>query len=137
MSVLSAVEYQGFWGSIGDLIWWFLSLFILLTYIMAVFSVIADLFRDRNMGGFAKVIWVLFLVFVPFLSVLVYLIARGRGMAERSASQMQQMKQAQDSYIQEVAGTSPADQIARAKELLDAGTISQEEFDKLKARALS
>jgi membrane protease subunit (stomatin/prohibitin family) len=58
-------------------------------------------------------------------------------MAERSASQMQQMKQAQDSYIQEVAGTSPADQIARAKELLDAGTISQEEFDKLKARALS
>ena len=137
MSVLFAVEYEGFWGSIGDLIWWFLSIFVLLTYIMAVFSIFGDLFRDHKLGGFAKAVWAFFLIFVPFITALVYLIARGRGMSERSAAQVKQFKEAQDSYIQEVAGTSPAEQIARAKELLDAGTISEEEFQHLKTRALS
>ena len=137
MNVLSVVEYQGFWGSFGDLIWWFLSIFVLFAYIMAVFSVISDLFRDHTLNGWWKAVWVVFLIFVPFLTVLIYLIARGRGMSERSAAQAKQFKDAQDAYIQQVAGTTPTDEIARAKELLDAGSITEAEFQQLKARALS
>ena len=76
------------------------------------------------------------MIFIPFLTVLIYLIVRGRGMAERNAAAAVEMKAAQDSYIRDVAGSSPADQIARAKELLDSGAISQAEFDSLKAKAL-
>lgn len=137
MNVLSVVEYQGFWGSFGDLIWWFLSIFVLFAYIMAVFSVISDLFRDHTLNGWWKAVWVVFLIFVPFLTVLIYLIARGRGMSERSAAQAKQFKEAQDAYIQQVAGSTPTDEIARAKELLDAGSITEAEFQQLKARALS
>lgn len=137
MNALAVVEYQGFWGSFGDLIWWFLSLFVLFAYIMAVFSVITDLFRDHTLNGWWKAVWVVFLIFVPFLTVIVYLIARGRGMSERSAAQAKQFKDAQDAYIQQVAGSSPADEIARAKALLDAGTITAAEFEQLKARALA
>lgn len=137
MNVLSVVEYQGFWGSFGDLIWWFLSIFVLFAYIMAVFSVISDLFRDHTLNGWWKALWVVFLIFVPFLTVLIYLIARGRGMSERSAAQVKQFKDAQDAYIQQVAGSSPTDEIARAKDLLDAGSITEAEFQQLKARALS
>lgn len=137
MNVLSVVEYQGFWGSFGDLIWWFLSIFVLFAYIMAVFSVISDLFRDHTLNGWWKAVWVVFLIFVPFLTVLIYLIARGRGMSERSAAQAKQFKDAQDAYIQQVAGKTPTDEIARAKELLDAGSITEAEFQQLKARALS
>lgn len=137
MNVLSVVEYQGFWGSFGDLIWWFLSIFVLFAYIMAVFSVISDLFRDHTLNGGWKAVWVVFLIFVPFVTVLIYLIARGRGMAERSAAQMKQFKDAQDAYIQQVAGSTPTDEIARAKELLDAGSVTEAEFQQLKARALS
>ena len=137
MNVLSVVEYQGFWGSFGDLIWWFLSIFVLFAYIMAVFSVISDLVRDHTLNGWWKAVWVVFLIFVPFLTVLIYLIARGRGMSERSAAQAKQFKDAQDAYIQQVAGSTPTDEIARAKELLDAGSITEAEFQQLKARALS
>ena len=137
MNVLSVVEYQGFWGSFGDLIWWFLSIFVLFAYIMAVFSVISDLFRDHTLNGWWKAVWVVFLIFVPFLTVLIYLIARGRRMSERSAAQAKQFKDAQDAYIQQVAGSTPTDEIARAKELLDAGSITEAEFQQLKARALS
>ena len=137
MNVLSVVEYQGFWGSFGDLIWWFLSIFVLFAYIMAVFSVISDLFRDHTLNGWWKAVWVVFLIFVPFLTVLIYLIARGRGMSERSAAQAKQFKDAQDAYIQQVAGSTPTDEIARAKELLDDGSITEAEFQQLKARALS
>lgn len=133
----NAVEYHGFWGSLGDLIWWFLTFFIFFAYLMALFSVISDLFRDRKLNGWLKALWIIFLVFIPFLTLLVYLIARGPGMAQRSAAQMQQVKDAQDAYIQQVAGASPADEIAKAKSLLDAGTITQEDYDKIKAKALS
>ncbi|MFT3799512.1 SHOCT domain-containing protein [Microbacterium sp.] len=133
----ATVEYHGFWGSLGDLIWWFLTFFIFFAYLMALFSVISDLFRDRELNGWLKAIWVVFLVFVPFLTLLVYLIARGPGMARRSAAQAQQFQDAQDAYIKSVTGTSPTDQIAQAKSLLDAGAISQAEFDALKAKALS
>ncbi|WP_051191599.1 SHOCT domain-containing protein [Microbacterium luticocti] len=133
-----AVEYHGFWGSFWDLIWWFFAVFILFAYIFALFAVISDLFRDRKLNGWFKALWIIFLIFVPFLTLLVYMIARGRGMAERSAAQAQQAQQAADAYIKNVAGSaSPADEIAKAKALLDAGTITPAEYEALKAKALA
>jgi hypothetical protein len=133
----AAVEYQGFWGSFFDLIWWFLTFFIFVGYLFALFAVISDLFRDRNLSGGWKAVWVFFLIFFPIVTVLVYLIARGRGMGDRQVAAAQQYKAAQDDYIKSVAGTSPAEQIAQAKSLLDSGTITQAEFDALKAKALA
>src|SRR6266511_564274 len=101
-----------------------------------LFHILGDLFRDHSLSGGAKTLWVLFLVFVPFLAVFVYLIARGQGMAERAAARQQQAQQQFDGYVRNVAASgdaSPTEQIARAKELLDAGTIDQTEFDRLKA----
>jgi hypothetical protein len=134
------IEYQGFWGSFWDLIWWFLWAFAFVAYLFALFAIIGDLFRDHKMKGWAKALWIIFLIFVPFLTALVYLIARGGGMAERGAAQAQAIQRAQDDYIKSVAGGahhSPADEIAKAKALLDAGTITPEEYERLKSRVLA
>ena len=136
MRFIDAVEYQGFWGSIGDLIWWFLWAFVFFTYLMALFAVIGDLFRDHELSGWWKAVWIIFLIFVPFLTLLVYLIARGKGMAERGAAQAREYKAAQDQYIKSVASASPSEEIAKAKSLLDSGAITQAEFDAIKAKAL-
>ena len=103
---------------------------------MALFSIFTDLFRDRKLNGWAKAAWFVFLIFLPFVTALVYLIARGRGMGERQAEQIREVKQAQDDYIRQVAG-GPAAEIAEAKKLLDSGAITQAEFEALKARALA
>lgn len=137
MRFIETFEYQGFWGSFWDLIWWFLLVFAFFAYLFALFAIIADLFRDHKLNGWWKAVWIVFLIFVPFLTALVYLIARGNGMARRSAAQASEYQQAQNEYIRHVAGTSPAEEIAKAKSLLDAGTISQAEYDSLKAKALS
>jgi len=142
MRIIEAVttdyEYQGFWGSFGDIIWWFLWIFFFMAYLFALFAVIGDLFRDHKLNGWWKAVWIIFLIFVPFLTLLVYLIARGNGMAKRSAKEASELQSAQDAYIKSVAGggASPADEIAKAKGLLDAGTITQAEYDALKAKAL-
>lgn len=133
----AAVEYHGFWGSFWDLIWWFLWAFIFVSYLFALFAIIGDLFRDRNLSGGWKAVWIFFLIFFPIITALVYLIARGKGMGERQVAAAQQYKAAQDDYIKSVAGTSPAEQISQAKSLLDSGAISQAEFDALKAKALA
>ncbi|AWB90472.1 hypothetical protein C2138_01460 [Salinibacterium hongtaonis] len=104
---------------------------------MALFSIIADLFRDRELSGWWKAVWLLFLFVVPFLTALVYLIARGRGMAERQYEQVAQAQSATDNYIRTVAGSNPSDEIATAKSLLDSGAITPTEYETLKARALS
>jgi hypothetical protein len=109
---------------------------------MVLFHILGDLFRDHTLSGVTKTLWVLFLVFLPFLAALVYLLTRGKGMAERAAARQQQAQEQFDGYVRSVATTgdaaaSPAEQIARAKELLDAGTIDQAEFDRLKAKALA
>ena len=144
MHILDAVtngyEYQGFWGSFWDIIWWFLWIFFFMAYLFALFAVIGDLFRDHTLNGWWKAVWIIFLIFVPFLTLLVYLIARGNGMAQRGAKQAAELQSAQDAYIKSVAGSggaSAADEIAKAKGLLDAGTITQAEYDALKAKALS
>lgn len=135
--IADTVEYQGFWGSFWDLIWWFLWAFIFVSYLFALFAIIGDLFRDRKLGGWGKAVWIFFLIFFPIITALVYLIARGKGMGERQVAAAQQYKDAQDDYIKSVAGSSPTDQIAQAKSLLDSGAITPAEFDALKAKALA
>src|SRR5215207_1745918 len=122
--------------SFWDLFWWFFWVYVFIAYLMVLFSIVADIFRDHSMNGWLKAVWIIFLVFFPFITALVYLIARGRGMAERSGREVRQVRASQDDYIRSVAGASSADEIAKAKALLDAGTISQSEFDLLKSKAV-
>ena len=126
-----------FWNNVWNIIWLFFWSFAFIAYLFALFAVIGDLFRDRKLNGWWKALWIIFLIFLPFLTVLVYLIARGNGMAERQAQVVQQAQKETDTYIKTVAGHSAADEIAKAKGLLDAGTISQQEFEQLKAKALA
>ncbi|MEJ1230538.1 MAG: SHOCT domain-containing protein [Galbitalea sp.] len=124
------------WNNLWDVIWFFFWTFAFISYLFALFSIIADLFRDHKLNGWFKAIWVIFLIFVPFLTALVYLIARGRGMAERSQKEAKQVQTATDDYIRSVSGVSAPDEIVKAKALLDQGTITQAEFESLKAKAL-
>ncbi|UOQ87626.1 SHOCT domain-containing protein [Agromyces endophyticus] len=129
---------MNFWNNFWDLIWWFFWAFAFIAYLFALFAIIGDLFRDHKLNGWWKAVWIIFLIFVPFLTALIYLIARGRGMAERSARDAQAAQDAADAYIRQTAGASSAsDEIAKAKALLDAGTITQAEYDALKAKALA
>lgn len=127
---------MSFWGSFWDIIWWFFLAFIFISYLFALFAIVADLFRDRKLNGWWKAVWIVFLIFVPFLTALVYLIARGSGMAERSNAEAANARSAADAYIQQVAGASPSEEIAKAKALLDSGTITAEEYNTIKAKVL-
>jgi ABC-type multidrug transport system fused ATPase/permease subunit len=123
---------------LGELLWSLLVIFFMVTYFMMLFYVIVDLFRDDELGGVTKAIWLIVLLFFPFITLLVYMIARGDGMAKRSFQQAQKAQADFDTYVQSVApASSPADQIASAKALHDQGAITQEEFDVLKAKALA
>jgi hypothetical protein len=127
-----------FWENFWDLIWWFLWAFVFIAYLFALFAIIGDLFRDHKLSGWWKAVWIIFLIFVPFLTALIYLIARGNGMAERSQKEAKQYQAATDQYIRQTVGAaSPSDEIAKAKALLDSGTITQAEYDQLKAKALA
>ena len=122
----------------SDFFWLLIWSFFFVCYLLVLFQIIADLFRDKDLSGWWKALWVIFLIFFPFLAAVIYLIARGRGMAERQAGAARSAQAATDQYIQSVAGKgNPADQIASAKSLLDSGTITQDEFDKLKQKALA
>lgn len=125
-----------FWSTLGNTVWYALMIVVFISYLLALFSIVGDLFRDRELSGGWKAVWIFFLVFFPIITALVYLIARGGGMAKRSEAQARVTKEATDEYIRSVSG-SPADEIARAKALLDAGTITAEEYAQLKAKALS
>ena len=125
-----------FWNNFWNIIWLFFWSFAFIAYLFALFAIISDLFRDHKLNGWWKALWIIFLIFVPFLTALVYLIARGPGMAERSQREARQVQQSTDAYIREVATSSPSDEIAKAKALLDAGTITPEEFAHLKSVAL-
>lgn len=116
--------------------WLVIEIFLLLTYLTVLFQIFGDLFRDRSTGGLTKALWLLLLFVAPLLGALIYLLVRGRGMAERSAAVAERTKAAADAYIREVAA-SPAQEIAQAKQLLDAGTITQDEFAGLKSKALA
>jgi len=119
--------------------------FLFFAWFMCLWWVFGDLFRSPDLGGLAKTLWTLFLIFLPWLGIFIYLIARGSGMTARAMESQKQMRAAQDDYIRSVAsregastgGGSAADQITSAKSLLDSGTITQTEFDQLKAKALA
>ncbi|MCW2533260.1 MAG: hypothetical protein JWP62_2830 [Blastococcus sp.] len=123
--------------SFWDVVWFIVISFAFVAYLMVMFSIITDLFRDRSVSGAAKAAWVVALIFLPLITSLVYLITRGSGMAERAARGAEVARQQQDAYIREAAGhTTPADQIAQARAMFDAGVISQQEYDALKTKAL-
>jgi ABC-type multidrug transport system fused ATPase/permease subunit len=120
-----------------DLIWTIIIIYALFVVIMMLVSIVADLFRDHELSGWAKAGWVILLLVFPLLGILIYLIARHEGMAERAAAQQKAAKAEFDSYVRETAGGGGAAQeIAAAKDLLDSGAITQEEYDALKAKAL-
>jgi hypothetical protein len=118
----------------GDFLWFLLWSFYFIAYIFVVVLIITDLFRDHELNGWGKAVWVIALLIVPFITALVYLIARGKGMAARNAQRQGVVAESDDYHPS--ASATPADDIAKAKELLDAGTISQGEFDALKSKAL-
>jgi ABC-type multidrug transport system fused ATPase/permease subunit len=122
----------------GDVLLWMFEFFLFVIWFWLLLTIFTDLFRDHELSGGVKALWVIFVVLVPYIGILVYLIARGRGMADRAAKAQARAQEQMNAQIREVAGTSPspADQIAQAKSLLDSGTIDQAEFNKLKARAL-
>jgi hypothetical protein len=123
------------WNNSWDVIWFFFWIFAYTAYLFALFGIIIDLFRDRKLSGWAKALWIIFLIFVPFLTALVYLIARGRGMAERRAGEFVPVRE-DDEYTGSRPLANPAQEIEKAKNLLDQGVISQGEFDAIKNKAL-
>jgi ABC-type multidrug transport system fused ATPase/permease subunit len=124
---------SNFW----DVVWLMVSTFFFVAYLIIMFQIVVDLFRDDELGGGSKVLWVIGLIFLPVLTAIIYIVARGQGMATRQRASMQRARSDTEAYIKGVAGRTPAAEIAEAKALLDAGTISQAEFDRLKAKALS
>ena len=126
-------EVSNFW----DLMWLIVSTFVFIAYLLVLFHIVIDLFRDTELGGLCEGPVDHRAHLLPVLTALLYIVARGSGMAGRQRAAMQRAKSDTESYIRDVAGKSPADQIADAKRLLDAGTINQDEFAKLKAKALA
>lgn len=120
-----------------DFFWLLLWSFFFVAYLMVLFQVLGDLFRD-DMSGWLKAVWIIALILVPFVALLIYLIVRGKGMAERQAGAVRQMREQTDAHIRDVASTGSAtEQISSAKALLDSGAITAEEFEQLKRKALA
>jgi Short C-terminal domain/Phospholipase_D-nuclease N-terminal len=119
-----------------DVLWTMILFFAWVAWIWIAITVLIDIFRRDDIGGWGKAGWVVFVIVLPFLGVLVYLIAQHDGMRERSERQVQTQKAAFDQYVRDAAGGSAAE-IAKAKELLDSGAITQSEFDAIKAKAVS
>ncbi|WP_062314449.1 SHOCT domain-containing protein [Demequina rhizosphaerae] len=135
-----------FFGNFLNILWWSLWLTVWIMFIFLIIRFVIDAWRDEGIGVFAKIVWTLFLVLVPVLGALVYLLARGRGMAERDQAAARDYRAEEveytrslmydDAAIDTLRQQGPASEIATAKELLDAGAISPEEFERLKSRAL-
>ena len=124
--------------SFWEFFWFVLWTFVLFAYLMVLFQIVIDLFRDHALSGWAKAAWIIGLIFLPFLTALIYVIARGPRMSERQLAAAQQAKRDTDTYIRDVAGSkSAAAHIADAKALLDSGAITEAEFQTLKAKALA
>ena len=125
-----------FLNSVWDWFWFLFWMFAYVAYIFALVYILIDIFRDRELNGWAKAAWTIFLIFVPFITALVYLIARGNGMAERAGRKQREYQEYSEEYIRSVSFANPADEIAKAKALLDAGTITQGEFEAIKNKAI-
>jgi putative oligomerization/nucleic acid binding protein/phospholipase D-like protein len=124
--------------TLGDALLTVLEIFLFVIYFWILITIFGDLFRDHQLSGWAKAGWVVLIFFVPFLGMLIYLIARGEGMRERAVKEQADMRKHMDAYVRETAGTgSAADELAKLSDLKDKGAISQEEFDRAKAKLLS
>jgi hypothetical protein len=125
-------------NSFSDFFWLLVWAFVFACYLIVLFQIVSDLFRDRDMSGWWKAVWIIFLIIAPFLSALIYVIARGRGMAERHQEAQGGRRRDEEAYVPPpvMKIDNPAGQIATAQQLLDSGTISQTEFDQLKQKAL-
>jgi hypothetical protein len=121
----------------GELLLVVVEIFLFVVWIWILFTIISDLFRDHKMSGWGKALWILFLVFIPFLTGLVYLIVRGSGMRDRAIKAQTDAKKHFDEYVREQAGASPADELHKLNELREKGALSQEEFDQAKGKLLA
>ena len=121
-----------------EVFWTMLIFFAFVVWLWILFTVMVDIFRRHDTSGFVKVLWIIFIIIVPYFGVFVYLIAEHNGMTERAIKQQKQAQKEVDSYVQSVAAKSdPAEQIAKGKQLLEAGTITQAEFEQIKQKALA
>ena len=131
--MLLAGEY-----GVGQALWTMMWFFIFFIWIMLLFRIFADIFRSRDMGGFAKTLWVLFVVLLPFLGVFIYVIVRGRSMSERDVADAKAQNEAFRTYVQQTASSGgTADELTKLAELKNSGAITQAEFDAAKAKALA
>ena len=134
LETMLAADYPSFFS----VLWTMFMFFLFVIWIWILITVFADIFRRKDIGGGMKAIWIIFVIVLPYLGVLVYLIANHDGMADRNIAQMQKQQQATDAYIQSVAGSGgAAAEIEKAKGLLDSGAITQAEFDAIKQKALA
>jgi Short C-terminal domain/Phospholipase_D-nuclease N-terminal len=124
--------------SFWDVVWFIFISFAFVAYLMVLFSIIGDLFRDRDTSGWIKAIWIVMLIVLPLLTALVYVVNKDEDMARRSNESLERQRREQESYIHEVTAhtRNPAEDIAKAREMLDAGIITQAEFERLKEKAL-
>jgi len=126
--------------SLGEFLWSLLVIYFIFFYFMILFRILGDLFSDREASGWVKTGWIVALLVVPFISMFVYLITRVKAMTERSVAHAQAVDAANQDYIRQVAGSSaaviPSQQIAQARDLLNTGAITQDEFETIKAKAL-
>ncbi len=121
-----------------EVFWTMLVFFAFIVWIWLLFTVIADIFRRHETSGFVKVLWLIFIIVIPYFGVFIYIIIEHNGMSERAIKQQEAAKSEFDQYVQSVAAKDdPTQQIAKAKELLDSGTITQAEFDQMKQKALA
>ena len=128
------MDWSSFWG----VLWYTILVFAFIAYLILLFMILTDLFRDRTVSGPLKVLWIVALVVFPYLTAFAYVLARGRGMTERSQAAAVAADQASQEYIREAVGkASPAEQIVTAKSLLDAGVVTPAEYETLKAKALA
>jgi Short C-terminal domain/Phospholipase_D-nuclease N-terminal len=123
--------------SFGQVMWTMLVFFAWIIFFWLLFVVFGDLFRRRDISGWGKAGWTVFVILLPFLGILIYLIAEGKGMGERRLEDAQQARAQMDTYVRSAVASGGAEEIAKAKALLDSGAISQAEFDQLKTKALA
>jgi hypothetical protein len=127
--------------AVGQVLWSIMWFFLFFLWIMLLFYVFADIFRDHELGGWGKALWIIFVIFLPYLGVFVYLIARGPSMQKRSQQQAQESEAAFREYVQQAAGSSggggPADQLAKLADLKSQGVIDDAEFERMKAKIVT
>ena len=123
--------------SFGEALLLMLEFFLFVAWLWILFAIIGDLFRDHETSGWGKAAWLFFLLILPFLGALIYLIARGDGMRERTIKEQEDVKSHFDAYVREQAHSSPAEELHKLSELKDKGALSSEEFDRAKAKLLA